>query len=119
MTQEQIIEAWKMRSRNISFDRVGKVFGIGAKTVRNALYPDLAKKDNSRRRLRRAQFQNSKTAHSVGGHPVHIPAEVLADRDIRRLSESRSLTAVLMGDPMPGRSALDKKMVKRADHGAN
>jgi hypothetical protein len=36
------------------------------------------------------------------------PAEVIAERD-RALYAPQSLTAMLLGDPLPGRSALDRR----------
>lgn len=39
---------------------------------------------------------------------VTIPPEVLEDR-VRRLTAPRSITALLMGDPCPGKSALDRR----------
>jgi len=38
-----------------------------------------------------------------------IPDEVLRDRDERLKLAPASLTAALMGDPIPGRSALDMR----------
>ena len=40
---------------------------------------------------------------------IVIPAEVITDRDRRRQLEPTSVTAMLMGDPLPGRSALDRQ----------
>lgn len=44
-------------------------------------------------------------------HTVHVavPTQTLADRDRRMSLEHASLTAALCGDPLPGRSALDKR----------
>ena len=39
---------------------------------------------------------------------VHVPPEREADR-ARRLSAERDITSLLLGDPAPGQSALDKK----------
>lgn len=40
---------------------------------------------------------------------TEIPEDVLRDRDERLRKAPSSLTAELMGDPIPGRSALDLK----------
>jgi hypothetical protein len=40
---------------------------------------------------------------------LNIPHDVLADRERRLSTPPRSLTAALLGDPLPGRSALDKR----------
>lgn len=39
-----------------------------------------------------------------------IPISIIAERDRAMSYETRDITAALMGDPLPGRSALDKKM---------
>jgi response regulator RpfG family c-di-GMP phosphodiesterase len=41
---------------------------------------------------------------------VAIPDHVLAERDQRLARQPRDLTAAIVGDPLPGRSALDRKM---------
>lgn len=49
------------------------------------------------------------------GHEQPPSPEALADRD-RRLREpdTRSITGKVMGDPLPGRSALEKKLEAEA-----
>jgi hypothetical protein len=45
-----------------------------------------------------------------GRYPVVVPAHVAADRDRRLFADDeRSITAVLCGDPQPGRSALAQR----------
>ena len=47
------------------------------------------------------------------GRPLTVPRRLLAERDERWRQEmfhgERSITAEIMGDPAPGRSALDKR----------
>jgi IS30 family transposase len=40
---------------------------------------------------------------------IEIPEEVLVDRERRRDLQPRDLTAALCGDPLPGRSALERR----------
>lgn len=47
--------------------------------------------------------------HGWTEQPVSVPADVLAERAQRALLEPRNLTAAILGDPLPGRSALDKR----------
>lgn len=42
-------------------------------------------------------------------YTVRPTAEMLADRDRRYYETPRTLTSILMGDPPPGYSALDRK----------
>lgn len=44
-----------------------------------------------------------------------IPPEVLAERNAA-LSHNPDITALVCGDPLPGRSALDKRNHPHADH---
>lgn len=39
--------------------------------------------------------------------PIKVPEDRIADRDRRRALSPASITAALLGDPLPGRSALD------------
>ena len=41
-----------------------------------------------------------------------VPRRILEERDERMMLEPQSLTAMLMGDPLPGRSALDRVQQK-------
>lgn len=69
-----------------------------------------AKKSQSREYMRRRRAAGTlwpSNVHLIGPRPVP-PVEVAAERD--RVAAARvSLTAELMGDPSPGRSALDRK----------
>lgn len=47
--------------------------------------------------------------HRGDGDGVRVPAIVLAERRARQAAPPRDLTAFLMGDPPPGRSALDAR----------
>lgn len=40
---------------------------------------------------------------------MHVPPEVLAERDRRRELVPRDLTAAFFGDPLPGYSALERR----------
>ena len=42
--------------------------------------------------------------------PMIAPAHVLAERDARLALHPRDITAAIAGDPLPGNSALDRKM---------
>lgn len=48
-------------------------------------------------------------AAGIGHELVTAPDRVLAERERRQALEPRSLTAALLGDPLPGYSALDKR----------
>ena len=68
-----------------------------------------------KKRLRRIRPDDriNKTGHAVFGNRV-VPDDVLRERDVfmERSMEQRDLTAILLGDPVKGRSALDKRQGK-------
>jgi transposase-like protein len=41
--------------------------------------------------------------------PIHIPLDVMAERDERLAKQPRDLTAAFFGDPLPGYSALERR----------
>ena len=45
---------------------------------------------------------------------VAVPDHVLAERDQRLAFQPRDLTAAIAGDPLPGMSALERKLYSRA-----
>ena len=57
--------------------------------------------------------------HYVNHGRIEPPVAVLVDRDIRAAAEvaaPRSLTALLLGDPAPGRSALDRLLLAKRNN---
>lgn len=46
--------------------------------------------------------------------PVAVPDHVLVEREQRLARQPRDLTAAIAGDPLPGSSALDRKMASVA-----
>lgn len=53
-------------------------------------------------------FDRERREHVLSDFISRAPAEVLAERDVR-LSVPRDHPCFLLGDPVPGRSALDQK----------
>ena len=113
LTPFQIIEAAKMRARHMSWALIGKHFHVRPRTVVYALHPErMQAVYQSRKRLRRLK----KKVDIIGNDPgnsvrdsISIPRDVLFDRDRRMELAPCSLTAALLGDPLPGRSALDRR----------
>jgi hypothetical protein len=58
----------------------------------------------------RAKRQNAEPLHIEQSFRASV--EALAERDRRMSLQHTSLTAALQGDPLPGRSALDKRASK-------
>lgn len=79
-----------------SFIEIAEFFGMTVGQVSS-------KAERMRIPQKRLHFEKS-TAHFI------IPQGILDDR-ARRQNSTRDLTAMFFGDPEPGRSALDRKMV--------
>lgn len=112
VTDRNIEWARDARAGGMSWVNIGKALGCDGDTIRRAIDPEFAKKRaeqirESARRLRRERYSRSGHAHHVV-MAVKAPAHLLADRD-RRLNAPRPIGAVLLGDPPPGQSALDKR----------
>ena len=60
------------------------------------------------RTLVKRKYQKTKVIRSPHAPEHRPPAEVLAERD-QAMWRPITLTALLLGDPWPGRSALDKR----------
>ncbi len=126
LTPEQTKEAWALRSRGMSWARLGLRFKVRAKTIRNTLFPEregVTAREHAqelRKRLRRIRKNRY-----IGptGHVTHViqeqaPSEVVAERDARYAAimarndilAMRGDLSFMIGDlPPPGRSALDKR----------
>jgi hypothetical protein len=109
LTAEQIAEAKRLYADGWSYPRLGERFGCDYKTVKLALDADYAKERrmqvNSAARLRRSPYKRPAGRENASGASVKEDA---AARLAEIPKDDRSLTARLMGDPLPTRSALDK-----------
>lgn len=112
LTPFQLREACKMRARGESWAAIGRFFHVRPRTVIYALYPEriqaVYENRKRRRRLKKADRSSPDPGNSVRDK-ILIPREVLFDRDRRMAMAPRNLTAALLGDPLPGRSALDRR----------
>ena len=114
LTLEQIEEARELHARGWTFRRIGERLGCAFHTVKRVLDPDYAVKRRiavrEARQIRepslpRKTAQESATAVSVKEDAAARLAEIPKDH--------RSLTGRLFGDPLPGRSALDRRQAVR------
>lgn len=88
--------------------------GVSYDRLRNYLNPDERKRLQrvaNERYLRRKALglvrPRELPTRTVASRPI-VPGDILAERD-KAMNQPRSLTAHLMGDPAPGRSALDRR----------
>jgi len=86
-------------------------FGLHCALGRRTRSPEAKARRAERDRARRAQEKETLAAAREGGTyrgPPRPPEEVIAERDYA-IAAPRSLSAIAFGDPLPGRSALDRR----------
>lgn len=127
LTPNLIEQAVALRAEGVGWYRITKQLRVSEYVLRCALEPEYRKYKLGLNHRQRAQIAARlavvKRPRPVGKHAVHHevryaqhgpPADVLAARDLAlelRL-QPRSVTAQLLGDPLPGRSALDQRQRK-------
>jgi hypothetical protein len=124
-----MVAAWsssiarKMRENGRTYEAIADYFGIASTTVRARLNPQYAAAHNeavkaSRRKRRAADEDFAEAAQSrraadtkpARGHVRALVDDAEAYRQLASIpADTRSLTARLAGDPLPGRSALDMR----------
>lgn len=86
-------------------------------TGRPRKYATAAEAREAARHQRREYYLNHRSTVSVHEYIAPPPPfHVIAERE-RALMAPRDLTGLLMGDPLPGRSALDRKRPQLVIHG--
>lgn len=117
-TQEQLETARQLRADSVPWTRIAILFGCSADCIHAAIDEEYREIRNSqargakRVRQRRNNAKKAEETKSVFPHYVECRSQpspdALAER-ARAFSRQRSLTAEFCGDPLPGRSALDKR----------
>lgn len=119
MTPDQIAQARQMRDSGMSWKKIAKHFGVSEDTARRPLDPEWTARRNAtvaaNRRLRRARMAEGEACPSFVHYVCSMPEE--AKRDGERLlaqvpADTRDLTGRICGDPLPTRSALDRKLME-------
>lgn len=114
MTPEQrdriAAEGRRLRQEGLSWRAIGRIFGVGDQTVRYWADPDRAQE------VRAASASNRAAGRKQGGRPSREDSAAGRADVMARLAEippdTRSITARLFGDPLPGRSALERERVR-------
>lgn len=124
----QLRRARNMRAKGMPWSTIGQTLGRSSETVRAALDPAFRALRRDRiqawRREHPAPKQEPKRGYTIS-HWIDVasreraPAAVLAERDAR-LNAPLTLNMAILGDPPPGRSALERSpipqpMRRRAD----
>jgi hypothetical protein len=110
LTPEIIEEARAIRRRHrVPWTRLARSLGVNCTALRRNLDDDFRESRNAEaKRYREKNFRGVYTP-GVRTHDERPSPEALADRDRRLNDRPRSLTAMILGDPPPGRSALDRR----------
>jgi hypothetical protein len=126
LTPALIEKAITMRARGVGWKKVSRELRVSEYVLRCAIEPEYRRYKLGLNVKQRAQIAArmvvvkrprpvSHTAQPEARYgPAKPPADVLAARDLAlelRL-RPRSVTAQLLGDPLPGRSALDQRRQK-------
>jgi hypothetical protein len=124
LTPNLIEQARALRADGIGWRHVAHRLGVSEYVLRCAIEPDYrqykldlnVRQRNAAKqpRIQRPRPVDRPPPRYVRHAPKAPPADVLAQRDLAlelRL-KPRSVTAQLLGDPLPGRSALDQRQRK-------
>jgi hypothetical protein len=107
---ETVARAKALRDEGVKWETIAKKLGVGADGLRRRLDPAYRAKRNQQNAVVRTQ-------RSLGLRNMYRTAHLPADEMARILAtvpvDTRGRMARVMGDPLPGRSALDQK---RAQH---
>ncbi len=114
LSEAEIAEARQMRSEGMTWTALARRFGCASDTVKRALDP--AFRQRRAEGIKAARENRQRSVEMPRGRPANfvISEGTAVARDAARLMElvpkdTRSLTARLFGDPLPGRSALDQR----------
>lgn len=111
LTETEISKASALRLEGQTWRELAARFGVGEKAVRRALDPAFDVRFQEYRRRanakRRGRWNPPPGIESLMRFAPS--AEALAERERAFAFHDRPVTAELMGDPLPGRSALDRQ----------
>lgn len=113
MLNPDLIEAARelREKQKISWDDIASRLGTTRHRLRVVFEPDYIGKKRAYWHEYRKNYQSAGAVRNIIGHSPTVPAECMEERE-RALAAPMSLTALLMGDPAPGRSALDKRRIR-------
>ncbi len=108
--------ARELRARDpkiYSWRELGRMFGTSDYQVHSAVHPETLKVRNDAQKMQYAQrVAQARESGRFGGDPE------LAWLRAQRPPDTRDLTGRLLNDPLPGRSALDRKHAANPDRSA-
>lgn len=112
ITIPQANQARRMREEGISWTAIGREFLCKPETIRRHIDLEWATRERERKRNNKKNQQSQKPkAPTVISHPVRgkISQLEIAAAIAKIPKDTRTSTSKWLGDPLPGRSALDQK----------
>lgn len=110
MSPEQIELVRQLRAAGMGWVRIGKAVGLGEHRIRRIVDPEYRARRNKLAERRRPRPRKNEVGGPLSAGVVGRPsAEKLRAIALALPSDTRGLTARLMGDPLPGRSALEQR----------
>lgn len=113
LTYEHIMEARKLRQQNTPWMRIGAILGCHEDIIRRRLDPEWAAKrrDGIRRaRLNRRRENRQRKLAVAEDRRARVEASARPTQEmLDAISLPVTISQVLLGDPPPGRSALDMR----------
>lgn len=106
-------EVRRMREAGASWQHICRTLGTTHDTARRAVDPEYAAmrrlKNSTNRKAKRLSKPRTRENHVVEDHKNRPTAAEAAAAIASVPADTRGVTARMLGDPLPGRSALDKK----------
>lgn len=103
-----VAEINSLYKSGVSAAAIAEKFGIGQTTVRYHIDPEYRAAERERRTRKRREMGGGLDLDCSGR--MNVDAKRDGDRLLRKVpKDTRDLTARIAGDPLPGRSALDRR----------
>jgi transcriptional regulator with XRE-family HTH domain len=112
IVRENLDAIKRMRAEGITFKEIAERLGVNIGAIDAILKPERTQRVNEARRLKRAN-EGQRKPHFI--HYTEPRPEILGELPP---PDTRDLTGRLLGDPLPGRSYLDRMRQQQGDaHG--
>lgn len=105
-------EALKLHAEGFTPWQIAKVIGVDGCTVKAWIDPEYAAKRRETvmaNKRQRYALKLARQGKAVRRYETFKPDPVASGAEMPPVVDTRDLTSRLMGDPMPGRSALEKR----------
>lgn len=111
LTEEQTALVKDLRAQGMAYHRIAERLNVSLQIVHRILDPGYMARQraNWARERQREREANAGILRPDLNKAAEPPDYVLAERDCRMSLEPASLTAAILGDPLPGQSALDQR----------